>query len=77
MTAPEGYVLAFGIPWAREEFVGRRFYAICPRCGLRIEQVERKDFESHTGREYAEHYDAEHAVADGRILVDGEWYEKR
>lgn len=33
---------------------------ICPECGVRIPLKERKDFESFTGREYAEHYEQEH-----------------
>lgn len=74
MTAPEGYVLAFGIPYA---YQNEDNTVTCPFCGARIREVERKDFESFTGREYAEHYTREHAVDDGRILVDGKWYKKR
>lgn len=71
-NAPEGFRLAFGIPYARANGDGS---VTCPRCGERIVETERKDFESTTGSEYAVHYDANHAVADGRIEVDGFMYE--
>lgn len=32
-----------------------RYWKVCPICGLEIDSFERKDFESFTGREYAEH----------------------
>lgn len=76
MNVPDGYVPAFGVPYAYSRIVGRREYKECPRCGLMIEAKARKDFESHSGIEYARHYEAEHAAADGRILVDGKWYVK-
>jgi uncharacterized Zn finger protein (UPF0148 family) len=74
VNVPDGYVPAFGVPYARQNEDGT---VTCPNCGKRIRQTERKDFESFTGHEYADHYDAEHAADDGRVLVDGEWYEKR
>jgi uncharacterized C2H2 Zn-finger protein len=69
------YRPAFGVPYARAGVRGRNGTATCPRCGLVIVLRERKDFESMTGSEYAEHYNAEHATDDGRVLVDGVWYE--
>lgn len=37
----------------------------CPECDAFIEEKEQKDFESHTGREYAEHYRFFHASKTG------------
>lgn len=73
MTAktPEGYMPVFGIPYARQNDDGT---VTCPKCGERIRQGERKDFESFSGREYATHYEAEHAEADGWVRVDGAWF---
>jgi hypothetical protein len=34
---------------------------ICPVCGERIRETERKDWESFTSRNYGEHYEREHA----------------
>ena len=34
----------------------------CPVCGAFIEEKEKKDFESHTGSEYAEHYEQQHRM---------------
>ena len=70
---PEGFVPSFGVPYARANEDGTK---TCPRCGANIRQTQRKDFESYSGSEYADHYDALHALADGRILVDGVWYER-
>lgn len=51
----------FGLPYARVEMDDEgRFLKICPECGERIVLIERKDFESFSGREYAEHYDRAH-----------------
>lgn len=50
----------FGVPYAKREFVLGRMYAICPMCDKRILLVKRKDFESYTGQEYAEHYKEYH-----------------
>ena len=50
-----------GIPYARRVEIDGAWYSICPRCEAKIELRERKDFESHSGREYAEHFAAEHA----------------
>lgn len=36
------------------------FVKVCPVCGERIPVIERKDFESFTGIEYVNHYEAEH-----------------
>ena len=47
-----------GIPYARTVEVEGRWFAICPACDEHIELLERKDFESFTKREYAEHYDS-------------------
>ena len=76
MSAPEGYVPAFGVPYANSVIVGRMEAKECPFCGRIIESKIRKDFESFSGEEYAKHYEAQHAIGDGRILVDGEWYMK-
>ena len=75
LATPEGYRLAFGVPYARVVMSGRAQGQECPRCGKVIISRKRKDFESFTGSEYAEHYDAEHAAADGRIFVAGRWWE--
>jgi hypothetical protein len=40
---------AFGIHWAT-----------CPVCGLKIRLRHKKDFESYSKREYAEHYKETH-----------------
>jgi uncharacterized C2H2 Zn-finger protein len=77
VNVPDGYIPAFGVPYARAVIQGRKEFKECPRCGALIRSVALKDFESRSGIEYAEHYEAEHAIADGRILVDGVWYEKR
>lgn len=77
------YRPAFGIPYAPQigvtkavaKLFGSPVAAVCPRCGKDIPLIERKDFESYSGVEYADHYNAEHAVADGRVLYDGVWYE--
>ena len=52
----------FGIPYAAANDDGS---VTCPVCGARIVPTERKDFESFTGREYAEHYAAEHTCPHG------------
>lgn len=52
-----------GIPYAfqeTDEASPSGFVKVCPECGERIPVIERKDFESFTGAEYAEHYAAEH-----------------
>lgn len=51
-----------GIPYAKQEVVGRRVYAICPTCGAKIELKVRKDAESRSGAEYAAHHKANHEV---------------
>ena len=66
-----------GIPYARG---CERCYnaVVCPACGKHIDTVERKDFESFTGSEYADHWSAEHAgkVDIGlRQRADGDGYE--
>lgn len=56
-----------GIPYAMQETDSASpsgFVKVCPKCGDRIPVIERKDFESFTGREYAEHYQTEHASED-------------
>jgi hypothetical protein len=50
-----------GIPYAMREMRGRNTFAICPICKASILLTEQKDWESHTGDEYATHYAAEHA----------------
>lgn len=71
--------MAIGIPYAFREFDDKtgQTIAICPRCGERIREVEMKDFESASGREYAEHWAKEHANeeapvfdADARMILN-------
>jgi hypothetical protein len=60
-------VADFGIPYAYhytvvdidDHFVAN--VVKCPVCGVYIEEVERKDEESHSGVEYAEHYEQQHS----------------
>lgn len=33
---------------------------VCPVCGLRIQLVQRKDWESFTHQEYVQHYEEQH-----------------
>jgi len=35
-------------------------FAVCPVCGERIPLFQLKDFESHSGAEYADHVEAQH-----------------
>jgi hypothetical protein len=53
---------SIGIPYAAQHVRRGRIYCTCPKCGLSIALTERKDAESSTGREYAEHYAATHAA---------------
>ncbi len=55
MTRPDAGI-GIGIPYARVEARGGRWFAICPACNAAIELREMKDWESFTKREYAEHY---------------------
>lgn len=48
------------VPYGRVEKRGGEWGKVCPDCGEFIVTRERKDFESFTGREYAEHFMAEH-----------------
>lgn len=75
MSAPEGYVPAFGVPYARAVIEGRKEFKQCPNCGELIGATQRKDFESFSGREYAVHYEQQHALEDGWLNVDGEWFQ--
>jgi hypothetical protein len=76
-TVPAGYRPAFGVPYARAVMVGGNAEGKeCPRCGKVIVTTQRKDAESFSGVAYAEHYDREHAADDGRILINGQWYER-
>lgn len=59
-----------GIPYVPSTFEGRREYITCPRCGLKIEQVARKDRESHSHVEFADHFIAEHPDDPG--IIQGE-----
>lgn len=50
-----------GVPYAPvEREPDGSWVKVCPACGKRVTLVERKDFESFTGKEYAEHYTREH-----------------
>jgi hypothetical protein len=53
--------MSIGIPYATKEQDEHGWYAICPICDIHIYLTERKDFESFSAREYADHYAAEHA----------------
>lgn len=55
---------AIGIPYAVQRVRRGRLYCTCPKCGVEIALTERKDAESSTGREYAEHYAAAHAASE-------------
>jgi hypothetical protein len=66
-----------GVPYAHQEIVGRRVFAICPRCAARIELTGRKDFESAAVDPYVTHYFAEHASADGLVKYGDRWYRRR
>lgn len=48
------------IPYADRVQVLGEWCSICPACKRAIPLKERKDFESFSGREYAEHYVTEH-----------------
>jgi hypothetical protein len=52
-----------GIPYANEYWDEdlATAYKVCPECAVRITLYDRKDFESFTGAEYADHYIAEHS----------------
>lgn len=71
MGPAPAYRQTMGVPYATENDDGSQ---TCPRCGESIVSA-RKDFESYSGREYAAHYLALHAEADGHIQIDGVWYE--
>jgi hypothetical protein len=49
-----------GIPFAARKFVGRLTIVTCPACGLDIELRQRKDEDSFSGREYADHWERLH-----------------
>lgn len=54
--------MKIGIPYAsRHVDDDGQWYCVCPECGQRIDLNQRKDFESLSGREYAEHYEDHHA----------------
>jgi rubredoxin len=55
-----------GVPYARRSEDGRS--ATCPVCGATIALIERKDFESMSGAEYARHYTAAHGIEVREIL---------
>lgn len=48
------------LPYANQEVRDGRVFEVCPVCGVQIECIEQKDFESFTHAEYAAHYLAEH-----------------
>ncbi len=57
-----------GIPYAERIFDGDgQMWAVCPECDEHILLTEAKDFESMTGREYAEHYASVHEVKERTI----------
>ena len=47
---------AVGIPYVPSTFEGDHEFITCPECGLKIEQREWKDEESHSHAEFAEHF---------------------
>ena len=49
-----------GIPYVSSTFEGRKEFITCPECGLKIEQRKRKDAESHSHAEFAEHFLSAH-----------------
>jgi hypothetical protein len=69
---PNALRRVIGLPSARRNDDGT---VTCPRCGKRISGAERRDFESYSWPEYRDHYEREHAVADGHVNVNGVWYE--
>ena len=49
----------YGIPYANQHMDDEgRVWVTCPACGAEIQLIERKDFESMTGSEYAAHFEA-------------------
>jgi hypothetical protein len=48
------------IPYASTKFEGSKAFTVCPVCSKKIRLVERKDEESHSGIEYARHFEAAH-----------------
>lgn len=57
----ECHIIQGGVPYAKRIVDDDGcWYAICPDCREGIELTERKDFESFTGSEYADHYEREH-----------------
>jgi hypothetical protein len=65
--------MTIGIPYARHEFDADGEYVVCPVCSQHVRLEERKDFESFTGREYADHYAERHdADAGKQTLLNGE-----
>ena len=48
------------VPYVPSSFEGNREFITCPECGLKIEQRERKDFESHSHAEFADHFVSAH-----------------
>ena len=77
MTTSDKLEPILGIPYARQEIIGRQIFAVCPRCASQIELSRSKDFESASSDAYAAHYFAEHAAADGLIQRDGRWFRHR
>ena len=52
--------MTFGIPMAKEIKVDGVWGQECPVCQEFIPSIDMKDWESFSGREYAEHYAKEH-----------------
>lgn len=62
-----------GIPYAfhvEDEDSPTGWSKSCPICGTLCPTVERKDFESFSGTEYAAHYAAEHAALTADQVSD-------
>jgi hypothetical protein len=51
-----------GVPFAEKKLIGRSCFAVCPDCKLEVRLSKRKDSESWSNAEYAEHWTKEHGA---------------
>ena len=65
VVSAQGIARRIGIPYARQQLdpTTRAWFVVCPLCGVRIELLARKDFESFTHEEYRGHVAGEHPDA--------------
>ena len=55
------WAVRIGVPYANQIVCGSHVWAVCPKCGKKVELKAPKDGESRSGTAYADHYIAEHA----------------